>query len=249
MENKAQVKVTYADADHPKIIEIARQKCTPDTSLREKFIALFRFVRDDIPFGFPPVWDYVTASETLDYGVGYCNTKSILLQALCQAAHIPVRLRAGLINTRVMKHIFPNWAFPFLPPGASHMWIKVALEDGWHEVDAHIIDQALFVASKDMLLKDKGLKFGYGLGPVDPDCEGDWDQGFVQTGALLEDYGKWNEAADFYASKNYQPLNWFHTLTMPMVRGVSNRTIVAFRNYGYSLLHKKQERSQYQHIA
>ena len=230
----------YADADHPKIIEIMREKCTPGMRVMEQFRTLFYFVRDEIPFGFPPVWDYVKALQTLEFGVGYCNTKSILLQALCQAAHIPVRLRAGLINTRVMKHIFPNWAFPFLPPGASHMWIKVALEDGWHEVDAHIIDYPLLVAAKAMLFKEKEFSFGYGLGPIDPQIEGDWNQGFVQTGALIEDHGEWEEAGDFYTSALYHPLNWFHKLTMPMVRTVSNHTLAAYRNYGHSLLRKQQ---------
>ena len=33
------------------------------------------FVRDDIKFGFPPAADWTPASETLQLGIGQCNTK------------------------------------------------------------------------------------------------------------------------------------------------------------------------------
>lgn len=130
--------------------------------------------------------------------------------------------------------------FPFFTTGCVTYVDKVALEDGWHEVDAHIIDYPLLVAAKAMLFKEKEFSFGYGLGPIDPQIEGDWNQGFVQTGALIEDHGEWEEAGDFYTSALYHPLNWFHKLTMPMVRTVSNHTLAAYRNYGHSLLRKQQ---------
>jgi transglutaminase-like putative cysteine protease len=48
----------------------------------EKIESIFYFVRDGIKFGFPPKFDEVKASQVIDYGLGYCNTKATLFLAL-----------------------------------------------------------------------------------------------------------------------------------------------------------------------
>ena len=44
----------------------------------EKIQRIFKFVRDEIKFGFPLEGDWVSASKTLDIKIGQCNTKSTL---------------------------------------------------------------------------------------------------------------------------------------------------------------------------
>jgi len=43
-----------ADDEHPAIQELARERTDGRLARRDKLESLFRFVRDDIRFGFPP---------------------------------------------------------------------------------------------------------------------------------------------------------------------------------------------------
>jgi len=104
-----------SDGDHPLIRTKVKELTCDRISRLDKLESLCYFVRDDIQFGFPPKWDNVRASETLRYGIGYCNTKAALLLALCKAASIPARIHTGLIDIEIMRGIFPSFAFPFLP--------------------------------------------------------------------------------------------------------------------------------------
>ena len=78
-----------SDYDHPSIRTKAEELTKNKIDRTDKIESLFYFVRDEIKFGFPKKWDEIKASETLQYGKGYCNTKATLLQALCKAADIP----------------------------------------------------------------------------------------------------------------------------------------------------------------
>ena len=84
---------------HPEIQETAHRITGGKNTPIDRVEGLFLFVRDKILFGFPPVWDAVSASETLNYQVGYCTTKATLFHALCRASGNPSRLHAGLIKT------------------------------------------------------------------------------------------------------------------------------------------------------
>ena len=90
--------------------EISAGKAT----VLEKLESLFLFVRDEDKFGFPPRWDEVKASETIRYGLGYCNTKATLFLALCKAINIPARIHTGLIDIEVMRGVLPSFIFPLL---------------------------------------------------------------------------------------------------------------------------------------
>jgi hypothetical protein len=89
-----------SDYDHPMVQSTASQLTSSNMSQIEKLEAIFHFVRDKIKFGFPPKWDEVKASETLQYKVGTCNTKATLFVALCKVADIPARIHAALTLIR-----------------------------------------------------------------------------------------------------------------------------------------------------
>ena len=64
-------------------------------TIREKAIALFYFVRDEIshePYAPGYVLDDYKASITIQRGKGFCTHKAILLTALARAVKIPARL-------------------------------------------------------------------------------------------------------------------------------------------------------------
>ena len=71
-----------SDHDHPLVQAKADELTNAGATRMDGLECLFHFVRDEIRFGFPPRWDAVKASKTLEYGIGYCNTKATLLIAL-----------------------------------------------------------------------------------------------------------------------------------------------------------------------
>ena len=224
----------YADYQHRAIVGLTQDLTSNANSEAEKFDQLFAFVKNRILFGFPPKWDLVKASETLVYGVGYCNTKSVLLQALCKQANIECNLRAGLIQSDIMKHIFPWWSFPFLPRAGNHCWVSVKLDGKWHEVDAYIIDQELFVGAKEALeYSDEDL--GYGLAYLDRQSTGHWRDGFIQTNALVEDHGKWEDIAEYFASPYYKPVTGLMAALYPPSSRMWNSSVASIRESGVIL--------------
>lgn len=82
-----------------------KEKCRSITeglqSDRERAIALFYFVRDEIrhnPYAPTLALEEFKASATLDRGNGFCQHKAVLLVALARAAGIPARL--GFVDVR-----------------------------------------------------------------------------------------------------------------------------------------------------
>jgi len=67
--------MTLSDHDHPRVRAVAIQLTSAKMNHIEKLNAIFSFVRDEIRFGFPPKWDQVKASETLDYHLGTATQK------------------------------------------------------------------------------------------------------------------------------------------------------------------------------
>jgi hypothetical protein len=194
-----------SDFDHPEIQRIAHERCENRDSIRDKAEGLFHFVRDEIPFGFPKVWDEVRASETLKYKVGYCTTKATLFHALCQAADIPSRIHAGMIKVEVMRGILPGFAFHFLPEVGSHAWMEIKLDDRWHPIDTYINDQAFYQKALHKL-EDSGRKNGFSISlEKDPSsCEFNFGEiGFVQMGAVVEDHGTWEDLSRYMSSNKY----------------------------------------------
>lgn len=76
---------------------------------------IFRYVRDDIVFGFPLKGDFVKASETINLGYGQCNTKATLLLALCKASGIPARIHFSWIRKDIQKGFFTGLAYWLMP--------------------------------------------------------------------------------------------------------------------------------------
>ena len=79
----------------------ARQVVEGLSTDREKAVALYYFVRDEIradPYAPTYEQEKYKASETLERGGGHCEHKAVLLAALCRAVGVPARL--GYVDIR-----------------------------------------------------------------------------------------------------------------------------------------------------
>ena len=105
----------FADAENPLVQQTAARLCQGCRSSREQVERFVSFARDDIKFGFPPAADWTSASQTLQSGIGQCNTKGTLLPALCDAAGIPARLHFAPIRSSIQRGLYTGLWYLLLP--------------------------------------------------------------------------------------------------------------------------------------
>lgn len=220
-----------SDFDHPDIVAKATELTAGKPTSLAKIESIFAFVRDEIKFGFPSTWDAVKASDVLASGFGYCNTKATLFLALCKAAGIPARIHCSLIDTAIMRGIFPGFAFPFLPKQGPHSWIEVEIDGTWQPVDSYINDSAFYENSLAHL-HESGRPFGHSISFIEgkSSCEFNFgEKGFVHMGAVIEDHGTWDDLSAYMASDKYVRMNPMQRMAYPMMATISNRTIAKIR--------------------
>ncbi len=220
-----------SDYDHPFVQSTASQITSSKTNQMEKLEAIFSFVRDEIKFGFPPKWDKVKASETLQYRMGYCNTKATLFLALCKVADIPARIHTGLIDIEIMRGVFPSFAFPFLPSAGGHSWMEINIEDEWKPIDSYINDKPFYDgALKRLQESGKMTAFSISHAKGDSSCDFNFgEKGFVHMGAVLEDHGTWNDYSEYMSSEKYSSMNRIQLMSYPLIALISNRNIEQIR--------------------
>jgi hypothetical protein len=220
-----------SDDDHPLIRTKVKELTSNKISRLDKVESFFYFVRDEIQFGFPPKWDNVKASETLQYRMGYCNTKATLLLALCKAANIPARIHTGLIDIDIMRGIFPSFAFPFLPRSGGHSWMEIAIDDEWKPIDSYINDKPLYEGALKSL-QESGKTNGFSISHAkgESSCEFNFgERVFVHMGAVLEDHGTWQDYSEYMSSDKYSSMNRMQVMAYPLIAAISNRKIERLR--------------------
>jgi len=221
-----------SDHDHPSVMEKARMITAGKETRLEKIAALFHFMRDEIRFGFPPKWDTVNASETLQYKTGYCNTKATLFLALCKATGIPARIHTGLIDIRIMRGVFPGFSFPFLPKAGGHSWLEVEIEGTWKPLDSYINDKPYYENALRKL-HESGMTTAYSISETkgDSSCEFNFGEaGFMHMGAVVVDHGTWDDFSEYMASAKYIRMTRLQSLVYPMIAHISDRNIERIRS-------------------
>lgn len=218
---------------------------------RAKAVALFVFVRDSIKFGFTGRFDAASPEETLEAGVGHCNTQGALFASLLQAQGIPARQRFVNLSNGVLRGVLspppPRLLHSFvelqLPgedgggnkPGASRVGgggVDGDESQGWIQVDAYIADPALFHAARARLEKENRTE-GYGVhvrGVNEWDGVGDSFCQMVDKSQVSETLDAYDEPGLMYDSpKNFQRLPWVIRVLFGLIVRGPNSSIDAVR--------------------
>ena len=168
---------------------------------RERALACFRFVRDEIRFGFTPRFDHATPDETVRLGRGHCNPQATLFASLLHAADVDARLHFVTIGNEILHGIFPGPGRP--PDRLLHAFTEVALDGGWMRVDGYIVDPPLHTAAV-LRLRASGRRLGLGVhvdGRIDWDGQGDCMAQFVDPAMRIgPDHGTSLDPTRLYAS-------------------------------------------------
>lgn len=122
------------DADHPSIGETALSRVRSSESQREKAIAVYHFVRDEILFQMCQFSD--TASDTLASKRGHCYQKANLQIALLRSLEIPAGFITQRIDPGVLRPFLSDQAMAIFGRRMAHAWACVFLDGRWVGADA-----------------------------------------------------------------------------------------------------------------
>lgn len=117
-----------ADYDNDLVRKTAERLTDGTLSTKEQFDRLLAYVRDEIQFGFPATGDLTKASETIELGIGQCNTKATLLRVLCKVLDIPARIHISLISKEIQRGFCTGIAYRLMPDEISHSWLEVEID-------------------------------------------------------------------------------------------------------------------------
>ena len=99
----------FLDFDKSRVYEKAKEIIKGSKTDREKAIALFYWVRDQIKYNMytydPRNRENLKASVTLHRSNGFCMSKAVLLSTFARAVGIPARIH--MID--IINHKIPNW--------------------------------------------------------------------------------------------------------------------------------------------
>ena len=225
----------YIDSSNPAVVALARSIAGSANSSMEVAIRIHDHVRDRINFGFSTGFYDQKASDVMELGVGYCNTKGTLFIALLRAAGIPARQHFVNIDAQVLA--------PFVNPGTSlvdHSFAEVFVQDQWRSVDSYVVDVKLFASAKRQLgIESKNLgyaihKNGQSVWDGRSDSFSQFVNDDVVKGLTTKDYGVFDDVGAFYESGNgVNKLNFFVKASFGLFSRSVNQRIESVRNAGY----------------
>ncbi len=187
------------DSQHPAIVALASDLTAGAASDRERAVRIHDAVRDRIRFGLAPAFYDMKASEVLQAGVGYCNTKTTLFSALLRASGLATRVRMVDLSASVLRGLFS--------PGTDtvdHAITEVFIDEAWYPVDSYVVDSELVAAARAML-EQEGRPAGYGINAAGTSH---WDghmPSFIQAvptagsvPTIVHEWGAFEDIDDFY---------------------------------------------------
>ena len=226
-----------ADSEHPLVQKTAQELTADVFEPRDKLERIFLFVRDKILFGFPPEGDFVKASLTIEGAYGQCNTKGILILALCKATGIPARLHFSKISKQIQHGFFKGLFYRMMPIEISHSWLEVEIDGQWHQVDTYINDIELHRAAV-LELQRTGWQTGFSVSRENGEPSAELNLGeakFSQMAAVAGDHGSWDKPEEYLNGPDY--LNhpslvkqWAYRLYLPLV----NSRVQKLRESGFA---------------
>ena len=198
--------IKLADYDNPTVKNKALILTKGHKTVEDKIAAIFYYVRDDIKFQFPNEGDFVTASQTIKYGYGQCNNKTILYLALCKAIGLEARIHFSLIDKKIQRGLIKGLFYWIIPEKLSHCWLEVKVNNNWFNIDSYINDIEYYNVAKKRL-RQRGWNTGYSIACSKNESSVELDfnkEQFVQMDAVTNDHGVYDEPMDYYKTSKYK---------------------------------------------
>lgn len=219
------------DYRHPHIQSLLAARGWDGLAPFERIGAAYRFVRDEVAFGYNAA-DDLPASQVLADGMGQCNTKGTLLMALLRALGIPCRFHGFTIAKPLQHGAITGLAYWLAPPSIIHSWVEVWWDGRWVNLEGFILDQAYLQALQRRFAHHSGPFCGFGAATPDLQRPGvDWcgTDTYIQKDGINHDYGVFDAPDDFYAAHGTNLSGFKRWLYRHVVRHGMNRNVAAIR--------------------
>ncbi|MCC7312215.1 MAG: transglutaminase family protein [Sulfuritalea sp.] len=222
---------TLLDWQTPDILHLVSARGWRELPEFERVGAIYRFVRDEIAFGYNER-DDLPASRVLEDGYGQCNTKTILLMALLRAAGIACRLHGATIHKRLQKGVVSGLFYLLAPESILHTWAEVKGERGWTALEGVILDKPYLDGVRQFAPSGTRCMLGYAVGTDNWDAPAiEWegsDTAIQQTG-VNRDYGTFGDPDAFYLRHGGNLSGIKSWLYRHAVRHLMNRKVARIR--------------------
>jgi len=190
------------DFHHPRMQALIEQRKWRDLSQYDAIGAIYRYVRDEILFGYNAD-DRLSASQVLNDGYGQCNTKGTLLIALLRAVGISTRFHGFTIFNDLQRGAIPNYLFVIAPERIIHSWVEVYHQKRWINLEGYIIDQAYLKQVQRRFANQSKQFSGFGIATkclAAPDVDWQGKDTYIQREGIADDFGVYSQPDDFYSS-------------------------------------------------
>lgn len=224
---------TLLDFRHPALERWVRERglTRPEIGPRERISTIYRFVRDEIAFGYNAS-DDLTASRVLADGYGQCNTKTTLLMALLRASGIPCRFHGATVKKALQRGVVPELVYPLAPASILHGYAEVWFDGAFRALEGVILDVAYLDGLRRVFPSVEGAFLGYGAGTCSlgsPPNEWEGSDTFIQRTGIDADFGTYDSPDAFYAEHGTNlrgPKAWLYRA---VVRHAMNRRVARIR--------------------
>lgn len=236
MENTALAALTQAtallDYTEPRIQSLLTRRGWAHLPPYERIGAAYRFVRDEVAFGYNAA-DDLPAAQVLADGYGQCNTKGTLLMALLRGLGIACRFHGFTIAKPLQRGAITGLAYWLAPASIIHSWVEVWWEGRWVNLEGFILDQPYLLALQRRFAHHSGPFCGFGA--ATPDLKNpavDWcgTDTYIQKDGINHDYGVFDSPDAFYAAHGTNLSGFKRWLYVHVVRHGMNRNVAAIRH-------------------
>jgi hypothetical protein len=216
---------------HRDLVALVERKNWRDLEAFDRIAAIYRFVKDEVPFGYNES-DDLAASRLLHDGYGQCNTKATLLMALLRSVGISCRMHASLIDKRVQRGLIPDPIYALTPARLLHTWVEVLFDGRWSSLEGCILDEDYLGQVHSMFPDARGSFCGFAVAVSnfrEPRIAWQGEDTHIQSAAVTKDLGVFASPDSLYAAyrANLRGIRGF--LFKHLVRSWMNRRVASIR--------------------
>ena len=208
--------LNYKDA---RVQEFVKSKNWQNFNEKDKILAIYNYVQDEIPFGYN-THDTIAATSILKDGYGQCNTKGTLFMTLLRAVGVPCRTHGFFIEKRIQKGVVNGIVFGLCPKELVHSWVEVYYQGQWLNIEGFILDRQYLNRLQDKFKGHNGSFCGYGAATPDlQNPQNEWNEGdtYIQKDAITKDLGVFDSPDELFAA---------HRQTIGRMKGFMYKNII-----------------------
>ncbi len=135
-------------------------------SPRSRVIALYFFIRDNLPF-YLSLSSFAPASRSLLSYSGDMVSKPIIAAALFRKAGVPSRLHFFTVKKEVFRELIPSYLYPLVKEEVLFASVEAYMDGEWVSMEELIYDRAFLQAIKRKASDCRPVS-GHGIALADP---------------------------------------------------------------------------------